>query len=106
MYEKYRSKNHKVNSLALALLESALKPGKIHNPAGFFVSAVKNGWQPNPQLGQQQRELELLKAWFPSAKKAGIAVASMRSEDGTIRILTPENTWIPLQQMVEQYPVP
>ncbi|PSB00387.1 hypothetical protein [Merismopedia glauca] len=88
---------------ALAALESANITGNLKNPAGFFVSAVKNGWQPHPK-SQQQTELELLKAWFPQAKAAGMAVASMQSDDGSILILTDEDGWIPLVQMVEQSP--
>jgi hypothetical protein len=77
---------------ALAALKEAVAKGNLANPSGFLVRAIKNGWKQNPQH-QKAVELAEFNEWFPKAKQAGIAVASMATESG-ILICTPDQEWV------------
>jgi hypothetical protein len=77
---------------ALAALKEAVAKGNVTNPSGFVVRAIKNGWKPNPNH-QKDVELAEFNEWFPKAKEAGIAVASMATESG-ILVCTPDQQWV------------
>ncbi|PSB00413.1 hypothetical protein [Merismopedia glauca] len=86
---------------ALASLKEAIAKGNLANPSGFLVRAIKNGWKPNPQH-QKAVELAEFNEWFPKAKRAGVAIASMATESG-ILVCTPEQQWVKFADIRPKY---
>lgn len=86
---------------ALAALTEAIAKGNLANPSGFLVRAIKNGWKPNPQH-HKAVELAEFNEWFPKAKQAGIAIASMATESG-ILVCTPEMEWVKFAEIRVSY---
>lgn len=90
---------------ALEALEEGLEAGKVHNPPGFLVRALKGGWTPSAK-GQgeiETRGLKEFKEWFPHARSAGIVAGSQRQGDEIV-CYTRDDKWIPWRELIAEHP--
>lgn len=89
--------------IALESLREAVLKNRVNNPSGFFVSAVTDRWKPNEVYEQKERRA-MFNEWWNLARPAGIVSASMEI-DGVQCVLTTDDTWIPFEEMLVQYPL-
>ena len=73
---------------AVDTLQEAQKNREVKNPGGFLNLAIRDSWQPNGQL-QENDELVLFKKWWPKARKQGLVIGSEQTDEG-IYVYTPD----------------
>jgi hypothetical protein len=88
---------------AIEAYKEALAQGNIEHPGGWLKKAIEEGWKPNSAVPAKS-EMEIFNEWFPLARKRGIVIASQKGKHG-IEVYTDDGQWIPLAEMLEQYPL-
>jgi predicted RNase H-like nuclease (RuvC/YqgF family) len=88
---------------AIEAYKEALATGKVERPGAWLKKAIEEQWKPNDTV-QAQSEQEVFNEWFPLAQKQGLVLASQKGKNG-IEVYTSNEQWIPLAEMLNQYPL-
>lgn len=88
---------------AIQALKEAKYKGKVDNPGGYLVTAIKEGWKPS--VGYKHKtELDLFNQWYPIAESLKLVKGATQIES-VQHILTIEEKWIPFREMIVEYPL-
>lgn len=89
---------------AIAALQEAMDAGVVERPGGWLKRAIEQGWQPNGQTSAQSdlSDFDAFNRWFPEARTQGLVIASMRDDDGTIYVFTPDGQRVPFKDLYRQ----
>lgn len=101
--EKIRDAPQAVIEKALESLREAIASNRANNPSGFFYKAVTDAWNPNTASSLEAKPSNFSE-WFTWAREQGLVTASIQAESG-ILVLTCENQWAPLSQMMLNHPL-
>lgn len=88
---------------AMKALKEALAEGDVDKPGGWLKRAIEQAWKPNGKI-KIKSELEVFTEWYPKATQKKLIQASQNTKDG-IMIYTNDEKWIPLSEMLIQYPL-
>lgn len=90
---------------AIQILKAKRRRGdRLTNPAGFFIRAVRERWQPEPEESGSIAPPGFSR-WFDAANSAGLVTHSCRGDDGSIVVLTSGDQWQPFEKMAALYPL-
>jgi hypothetical protein len=93
---------------AIAVVQQRKEAGRVKNPAGLFVKAVKEQWKPSgskevhdsfPKLPEDFNE------WFELARKKGLVIASSVM-DGVLCVCTRNEQWEPYEEFRSGFSLP
>lgn len=88
---------------AIKALKEAQTEGQVKNPGGFLNKAVRDAWEPNGQL-QQNDELSLFNEWWPKARQQGLVVGS-EQQGSSILIHTAQGEALPFADFYQTHPI-
>jgi hypothetical protein len=104
LIRKIQSTTEDVLQDAIAALRERHLAGKVENPAGYLVDAIRQGWKPN-QKGSEKAERDAFKQWFDLAYSLNIVKASEKKSDGVQYVYTSDGEWVPFSEISAEHPL-
>jgi hypothetical protein len=77
---------------ALKALREAIGSGAVRSPTGFFIKALKEGWEPNDLSSMTEHDRKQFTRWFNVARSKGLVQVS-RGTEGGIMVLKTDGKW-------------
>lgn len=91
---------------AIAAIQQQIAAGKVKNPIGSLISALKNKWKPNPTPTPITPLIpDDFNEWFELAQRANLVLASSM-RDGVLHICTRTQDWEPYEDFRAGFTLP
>jgi hypothetical protein len=93
---------------AIAIVQQRKEAGRVKNPAGLFVKAVKEQWKPSGSKTVHDRLAKIpedFNEWFELARKKGLVIASSVI-DGVLCVCTRNEKWEPYEEFRSGFSLP
>lgn len=93
---------------AIAVVQQRKEAGRVKNPAGLFVKAVKEQWKPSGSKTVHDTLAKIpedFNEWFDLARKKGLVIASSVM-DGVLCVCTRNEKWEPYEEFRSGFSLP